>query len=208
MTNAMSELWEEDGDPWIVKQTSVPFRNDWFHVDKNDVVRPDGSSGEYTIVRFRRMAVGVLPVEPDGSVHLVGQWRFPLGRYSWEMPEGGGEPGEPPLACAKRELEEEAGLRATTWKPILEMDMSNSLTDEEGIIFLATGLQSGPKNPEATEVLRHRRVRFADLLARVLDGRIRDSLTVAAALRAHHMAVTGALPADLAAAMLGKGTGP
>ena len=81
-----------------------------------------------------------------------------MGRYSWEMPEGGGEPGEAPLACAKRELEEEAGLRATAWTPILEMDMSNSLTDERGIIFLATGLQTGQKQPEVTEVLKHRRV--------------------------------------------------
>jgi len=208
MTNASGQTWEEDGDPWKVTASSIPFRNAWFHVDKNDVVHPDGSPGEYTVVRFRRMAVGVLPVEADGSVHLVGQWRFPLGRYSWEMPEGGGEPGEAPLACAQRELEEEAGLRAATWAPILEMDMSNSLTDEQGIIFLATGLQSGQKRPEGTEVLRHRRVPFAELLARVLDGRIRDSLTVVAALRAHHMAVTGELPGGLAAAMLGKGTGP
>jgi 8-oxo-dGTP pyrophosphatase MutT (NUDIX family) len=208
MTDAPSQTWEEDGNPWTVKAASVPFRNDWFHVDKNDVIRPDGSPGEYTVVRVRRLAVGVLPIEADGSVHLVGQWRFPLGRYSWEIPEGGGEPGEAPLACAKRELEEEAGLCAAVWTPILEMDLSNSLTDERGIIFLATGLQTGQKQPEVTEVLRHRRVPFLELLQRVLDGRIRDSLTVAAALRAHHMAVTGELPGDLAAAMLGKGTGP
>lgn len=208
MTNASSQIWEEDDNPWTVTASSVPFSNAWFHVDKNDVVHPDGSLGEYTVVRVRRLAVGVLPIEPDGSVHLVGQWRFPLGRYSWEMPEGGGEPGEAPLACAQRELEEEAGLRAATWTPILEVDLSNSLTDEQGIVFLATGLQSGQQQPEVTEVLRHRRVAFAELLARVLDGRIRDSLTVAAALRAHHMAVTGELPGDLAAAMLGKGMGP
>ena len=157
-------------------------------------------------MRLRRLAVGVLPIEPDGGVHLVGQWRFPLARYSWEIPEGGGEPGEAPLACAKRELEEETGLRAANWAPILEMDLSNSVTDEAGIVFLATGLQPGQKQPEATEVLRHRRAPFIDVLARVIDGRIRDSLTVAAMLRAHHMAVTGALAPELAAAMLAKGT--
>ncbi|MBI3438536.1 MAG: NUDIX hydrolase [Proteobacteria bacterium] len=207
MTHVPSQTWEEDGDPWRITASSVPFRNAWFHIDKNDVIHPDGSQGEYTVVRFWRTAVGVLPIEADGSVHLVGQWRFPLGRYSWEMPEGGGEPGETPLVCARRELEEETGLRASTWAPILEMDLSNSVTDERGVIFLATGLESGEKRPEATEVLRHRRVPFAELLARVLDGRIRDSLTVAAALRAHHMAITGELPESLAAAMLGKGTG-
>ena len=202
----MTDAWEEDGNPWSVTATCVPFKNDWLHIEKNDVIRPDGGAGEYTVVRLRRLAVGVLPIEPDGGVHLVGQWRFPLARYSWEIPEGGGEPGEAPLACAKRELEEETGLRAANWAPILEMDLSNSVTDEAGIVFLATGLQPGQKQPEATEVLRHRRAPFIDVLARVIDGRIRDSLTVAAMLRAHHMAVTGALAPELAAAMLAKGT--
>ena len=201
----MTDVWEEDGNPWSVTATSIPFKNNWLHIDKNDVIRPDGAAGEYTVVRLRRLAVGVLPIEPDGSVHLVGPWRFPLARYSWEIPEGGGEPGEEPLACAKRELEEETGLRAANWTPILEMDLSNSVTDEAGIVFLATGLQAGVKQPEATEVLRHRRAPFGDVLARIVDGRIRDSLTVAALLRAHHMAVTGALAPDLAAAMLAKG---
>jgi len=202
----MTDAWEEDGNPWSVTATCVPFKNVWLHIEKNDVIRPDGGAGEYTVVRLRRLAVGVLPLEPDGGVHLVGQWRFPLARYSWEIPEGGGEPGEAPLACAKRELEEETGLRAANWAPILEMDLSNSVTDEAGIVFLATGLQPGQKQPEATEVLRHRRAPFIDVLARVIDGRIRDSLTVAAMLRAHHMAVTGALAPELAAAMLAKGT--
>jgi len=202
----MTDAWEEDGNPWSVTARYVPFKNDWLHIEKNDVIRPDGGAGEYTVVRLRRLAVGVLPIEPDGGVHLVGQWRFPLARYSWEIPEGGGEPGEAPLACAKRELEEETGLRAANWAPILEMDLSNSVTDEAGIVFLATGLQPGQKQPEATEVLRHRRAPFIDVLARVIDGRIRDSLTVAAMLRAHHMAVTGALAPELAAAMLAKGT--
>lgn len=202
----MTDAWEEDANPWSVTASSVPFKNDWLHIDKNDVIRPDGGAGEYTVVRMARLAVGVLPIEPDGSVHLVGQWRFPLARYSWEIPEGGGEPGEEPLACAKRELEEETGLRAANWLPILEMDLSNSVTDEKAIVFLATGLQAGHKQPEATEVLRHRRAPFMEVLARVIDGRVRDSLTVAAVLRAHHMAVTGALAPELAAAMLGKGT--
>ena len=202
----MTHAWEEDGDPWSVTATSVPFKNDWLHIEKNDVIRPDGEAGEYTVVRLRRLAVGVLPIEPDGSVHLVGQWRFPLARYSWEIPEGGGEPGEAPLACAQRELEEETGLRAANWAPILEMDLSNSVTDEAGIVFVATDLQQGRKQPEATEVLRHRRAPFSEILTRIIEGRIRDSLTVAAVLRAHHMAVTGALAPELAAAMLAKGT--
>lgn len=173
-------------------------------IDRYAVIHPGGAPGTYSVMRPRRLAVGVLPIEPDGFVHLVGQWRFPLGRYSWEMPEGGAEPGEPPLDCAKRELEEETGLRAGSFELVLEMDMSNSLTDERAVIYLATGLTAGAAQPEATEVLRHRRAHFQDVLARVVDGRIRDSLTVAAVLRAHHMAVTGALPQVLAEAMLGR----
>src|SRR5215470_12512941 len=136
----MTNVWEEDADPWIVKSVSTPFENDWFRVEKNQVVHPGGAEGEYAVIRVRRLAVGVLPIEPDGSVHLVGQWRFPLGRYSWEMPEGGGDPGERASDCARRELEEETGFKAGMVKPILEMDLSNSMTDERAVIFLATDL--------------------------------------------------------------------
>jgi 8-oxo-dGTP pyrophosphatase MutT (NUDIX family) len=201
----MSETWDEDGDPWIVKGVTHAFENDWFRIDEHDVIRPDGEKGYYGVVRIRRVGVGVLPIEPDGSVHLVGQWRFPLGRYSWEMPEGGAEPGEDPRECAERELSEETGLRAGALVKILEMDLSNSLTDEAAVVFLATDLAQGEAQPDATEVLKHRTAHFTEVLARVADGRIRDSITVAAVLRAHHMAVTGQLPAALAAAMLRQG---
>ncbi len=197
--------WEEDGDPWLTKNVSQPFANDWFRLDAHNVVHPGGADGTYTVIRIRRVAVGVLPIDADGHVHLVGQWRFPLGRYSWEMPEGGAEPGEPPIACAARELAEETGLRAASLQPILEMDLSNSLTDERAVIFLATELTAGEATPEATEVLQRRTAAFTDVLARVADGRIRDAMTVAAVLRAHHMAVTGQLPQGLAQAMLGSG---
>lgn len=198
----MSDIWEEDTDPWTVKSVARPYENDWFVLDSYAVVHPGGADGTYTVMRPRRLAVGVLPIEPDGTVHLVGQWRFPLARYSWEMPEGGAEPGEAALTCAVRELEEETGLRAGSFEKVLEMDMSNSLTDERAVIYLATDLTAGVAQPEEVEVLKHKRAHFMDVLARVSDGRIRDSMTVAAVLRAHHMAVTGQLPAPLAAAML------
>lgn len=197
------EIWEEDGDPWIVKGVSREFKNDWLAVEVHQVVHPGGREGAYGVVRVRRLAVGVLPIEPDGSVHLVGQWRFPLKRYSWEMPEGGGEPGEDAEACARRELLEETGFTAARLEKILELDLSNSLTDERAVIFLATGLTPGQAQPEDTEVLRRRSAHFLDVLNRTVDGRIRDSMTVAAVLRAHHMAVTGQLPDGLARAMLG-----
>ncbi len=201
----MSETWEEDGDPWIVKSVAQAFENDWFRVEAHDVLRPDGAPGHYGVIRVRRVAVGVLPIDRQGRVHLVGQWRFPLARYSWEMPEGGAEPGEDAQQCAERELAEETGLRAGSFLKVLEMDLSNSLTDEQAVIFMATDLTQGAAAPEATEVLRRRSVHFLELLDRVADGRIRDALTVAAVLRAHHMAVTGKLPGPLSAAMLRQG---
>lgn len=201
----MSRTWDEDGDPWIVKGVSRAFENDWFRIEAHDVIRPDGAQGHYGVIRVRRLAVGVLPIEADGRVHLVGQWRFPLGRYSWEMPEGGGEPDEDARDCAQRELAEETGVRAGSLLKVLEMDLSNSLTDERAVIFIAADLTTGEAQPEGTEVLKHRTAHFLDVLERVADGRIRDALTVAAVLRAHHMAVTGQLPAPLAAAMLRQG---
>lgn len=195
--------WEEDVDPWIVKGAARPFENDWFHIDAHDVIHPGGGEGTYSVIRIRRLAVGVLPIDAEGFVHLVGQWRFPLGRYSWEIPEGGAAPGEDPIECARRELGEETGLAAGNFEKILELDLSNSLTDERAVIFLATELSQGAASPEPTEVLRRRRAAFSDVLARVVDGRIRDSMSVAAVLAAHHMAVTGRLPASLAQAMLG-----
>ena len=201
----MSDTWDEGGNPWIVKGMTHAFENDWFRIDEHDVIRPDGVKGYYGVIRVRRLAVGVLPIDAAGRVHLVGQWRFPLGRYSWEMPEGGAEPGESARGCAERELAEETGLRAREWLQVLEMDLSNSLTDEQAVIFIATGLSLGEADPDPTEVLKRRTAHFREVLERIADGRIRDSLTVAAVLRAHHMAVTGQLPAALTAAMLRQG---
>jgi len=201
----MTDAWEDESNPWTVRGMTQPFRNDWFHIDAHEVIHPGGVAGVYSVIRMRRLAVGVLPIDDDGQVHLVGQWRFPLGRYSWEMPEGGAEPGEDARVCAVRELAEETGLVAQSLTPILEMDMSNSLTDEKAVLFLAQGLSAGEARPEPTEVLNHRRAPFMAVLERALDGRIRDAMTVAALLRAHHMAVTGQLPPALARAMLGQG---
>ncbi len=201
----MSDTWDQGGNPWIVKGMTRAFENDWFRIDEHDVIRPDGAKGYYGVIRVRRLAVGVLPIDAEGCVHLVGQWRFPLARYSWEMPEGGAEPGEDARSCAQRELAEETGLRAREWLQVLEMDLSNSLTDEQAVIFIATDLTAGEADPDPTEVLKRRKAHFLDVLGRVASGHIRDSLTVAAVLRAHHMAVTGQLPAALSAAMLRQG---
>ncbi|MES1201391.1 MAG: NUDIX hydrolase [Pseudomonadota bacterium] len=198
----MADDWEDDTNPWTIVAKRRVYDTSWFAVDDHDVINPAGKPGHYGVVRIRRPAVGVLPIDADGMVHMVGQWRFPLERYSWEMPEGGAEPGEDLELCARRELEEETGLKAGRLQQILTMDLSNSLTDEHATLFLATDLTPGEAQPEEVEVLQRRTAPFSDVLARVCDGRIRDGLTVAAVLRAHHMAMTGELPAALARAML------
>ena len=193
-----------EDNPWRLGAARTAFENAWLHLVAQDVTDPVGVARVYGIVRFKKLAVGVLPIDDAGRVHLVGQWRVPLARYSWEMPEGGCEPGEDSEACARRELEEEAGLRAAHLQPILEMDLSNSVTDEKAVCYLATGLTTGVLAPEPVEVLRNRSAPFAKVLQEVTAGRIRDAMTVAAMLRAYHMLKSGGLDPRLAQAMLGS----
>lgn len=168
------------------------------------MTRPDGKPGLYGVVGFANVAIAILPVFADGTTVLVGQHRFPQDAYSWEIPEGGGPHGVPPLESAQRELKEETGLTARTWREILRMDLSNSVTDERAIGFLATGLTEGEAEPEGTEELRTRRLPFREALSEAMSGGITDALTVAMLLRAYYMGVEGELDEALAAAMLQK----
>ena len=194
----------EGENPWTVHAVTRVYETPWIAVDHADVTTPAGRPGVYGLVRFKNRAVGVLPIEDDGTVHLVGQFRLAIGRYSWEMPEGGAPEGESVEACARRELEEEAGLLAGRIEQVLHLHLSNSVTNEEAFCFLAFDLRKGEMAPEETEVLAHRRIPFRDALAAALDGRITDSLTVATLLRAHHMATVGALPPEMTRTMLGR----
>ncbi len=197
-------MTDETADPWTVLSERRAYENAWIAVDHREVRTPAGTPGVYGIVRFARLAVGVLPIDERGYVHLVGQWRPPLAAYSWEMPEGGADPGESPNVCAARELKEETGLTAETLIPILRMALSNSSTDERAALFLALGLNPGESAPDDTESLAHKVLPFGEALAQALSGAITDAMTVAALLRAHHMAVTGEIPSALAKAMLNK----
>lgn len=188
--------------PWTVEGARGVYRNPWIEINDYAVMRPDGTSGQYGVVSFAYLAIGVLPIDEDGFTTLVGQHRFPLDRYSWELPEGGGKIGEDPLAAAGRELVEETGFRAAHWLKLAAFDVSNSVTDERAVCFLAWGLEAGPASPEPDEVLAHQRLSFSSLHEQVLKGDIRDSLTIIMVLKAMAMAREGALPDAVARLIL------
>lgn len=180
------------------------FDNPWIGLTAHDVSAPSGRRFDYTTVEFKRVATGVVPLHEDGTVTLVGQHRFPLDEYSWELPEGGAEPGEPPLDAIKRELAEEGLLAAEAWRQILKMHLSNSVTNEVAYIYLATGLSpASGKRDDTEEDLVVRRMPFGEALAMCGDGRITDSLTVAGLLRVYQLAVAGDLPEDLSSVIAG-----
>jgi 8-oxo-dGTP pyrophosphatase MutT (NUDIX family) len=188
--------------PWTVNERRIVYENPWISVAHCDVTRPDGAPGVYGVVHFCNVAVGVLPIDREGSTMLVGQHRFPHDAYSWELPEGGAPHGEAPEAAARRELLEETGYRAGSMTPLCEFDLSNSVTDEKGVCFIAWDLTLGAAEPEPDEILAHRRVSFAELHKMALDGEIRDSLTLLMVFSAAAAARAGRLPAEVAALVL------
>lgn len=186
-----SAKFDETHNPWTTQSVQTRYENAWIRIDHHDVLTPAGSAGIYGTVHFKNVAVGVIPLDHDGHTWVVGQYRYPLGRYSWEIPEGGGPLTEPPLQAAQRELREEVGLVAQRWEPILQMDLSNSVTDERAIIYLARDLSMHTASPEDTEQLQLRRMPFETLYQQVRAGVHRDSLTVAGVMRLRLMMLEG-----------------
>ena len=167
----------EPASPWRRHVRRIAYDNAWIQVLHDEVTRPDGQPGIYGVVHFRNLAVGVVAIDDQDRVVLVGQHRYALDRYSWEIPEGGVPLDEDPLDGARRELREETGLDASAWREIGRMQLSNSITDEVGLIYLATGLTQGEATPEATEDLRLRWVPFAEVTAMIDRGELPDALT-------------------------------
>jgi len=188
----MSEPWRVG--PWQVRSTRIAYENAWITLSHHEVTHPNGAPGIYGVVGFRNRAVGVLPIRNDGLIPLVGQHRFPVDRFSWELPEGGGPLDEAPLAAARRELSEETGYTAGHWHELVAFDVSNSVTDETAVGFLAWGLKPGRAAPEDSEELTVKHVDFPQLLSMCLDGTIRDSLTLVMTLTAGQRAQRGELP--------------
>ena len=191
-----------DPNPFQVDASRPIYDCPWIRVREDRVRHRGGHEGIYAVCGFKRTACGVLALDDQDRVTLVGQWRYPLETYSWELPEGGGESHESPFLAIRRELREEAGLEAGTWEPLLFAHLSNSTTDEETFLFLATDLRpaEGGSQAEADEELMLLAEPFEDCVRRVLSGELTDALTVMAvlALQARRSGLAAPLSASLA----------
>jgi 8-oxo-dGTP pyrophosphatase MutT (NUDIX family) len=174
----------EEENPWTTLVRRTVYENPWIRVVEDQVLNPQGGPGIYGVVQFQNRAVGVIPVDDEGHTWLVGQYRYTLNRYEWEIPEGGAPRGEALEDAARRELLEEVGLEALHLELLIHgIQTSNSVTDEEGYVFLATGLTFRGAAPESTEELRVRRLPLAEAFAMAENGEIRDAISVAGLLK-------------------------
>jgi len=183
----------EDHNPWTILESRKIYENNWIGVTEHQIINPSGGKGIYGEVHFRNYAIGILPLDEELNTWIVGQYRFPLKAYSWEIPEGGGPLGLSPLDSAKRELQEETGLTATVWTEIQRMHLSNSVSNELAIIYVARGLTMGEAEPEETEELVVRKLPFEEAYQMAIDGIITDSMSVAALLKTKILLLEGKL---------------
>ncbi len=184
---------ETQQNPWQILESKVPYDNPWIRLTEHQVINPAGGRGIYGIVHFKNLAIGVVALDEAGNIYLVGQYRLAIDAFSWEIPEGGGPLGADPLESAKRELLEETGLTAGRWRPIIHMHLSNSVSDEAGIVYLAQDLHQGQAEPEETEQLSVKKIPFMEAYQMAKEHRITDSLSLAAIQKIRLMMLEGEL---------------
>ena len=169
---------------WKTLSAEEKYDNRWINVTEYKVINPAGGKGIYGKVHFKNKAVGIIPIDEEGNTWLVGQWRYPLNEWSWEIPEGGSPLEINLLQSAQRELKEETGITANRWTQILRTHLSNSVSDEEGYVFLAEDLAQGERAAEETEAdMEIKKLPFTEVLGMVMDGKITDSLSVMGILK-------------------------
>lgn len=183
----------EHKSPWKILKEKEIYDNPWINVKEYDVINPSGGKGIYGKVHFKNQAIAILPLDEDLNTYLVGQYRFVLNQYSWEIPEGGGPLGTDVLASAKRELKEETGLVAKEWTHLMDVHLSNSICNEKGSVYLARNLQQEEAMPEETEELVVKKVSFNEAYNMVENGTITDLLAVTAILKLKIMLLSGEL---------------
>jgi len=180
-----------DQNPWKILSSRDTYDNSWIKVTEFGVINPAGGKGIYGKVHFKNLAIGVIVLDMHLNTYLVGQYRFPIEKYSWEIPEGGCPLNMAPIDGAQKELLEETGLKANSWEKILEMDLSNSVSDEHAIVFLAYDLEQHKPSPEDTEQIEIRKLPFEEAYQMVEDGIITDSISVAAIQKVKLMLADG-----------------
>ncbi len=178
-------------NPWTTLKSEKIYESPWISLTKHDVLNPNRNPGTYSVVHFKNLALGILALDKDYNTWIVGQFRYAIDRYTWEIPEGGGELNIEPLLSAKRELLEETGITAQKWTKIQEMNLSNSTSDEFCILYIAQELSFGEPEPDDDEQIEVRKLHFSDLYQMVESGEITDSLTVAIVLKAKLMMLEG-----------------
>jgi ADP-ribose pyrophosphatase len=186
-------MQNEEINPWTTLTSEKVYDSPWIGLTKHDVLNPNGNPGTYSVIHFKNRALGILALDADYNTWIVGQYRYPINQYSWEIPEGGGLWNVAPLESAQRELLEETGITATKWTKIQEMHLSNSASDEFCILYIAQELSFGEAEPEDNEQLVLRKLPFDELYQLVQTGAITDSLTVAAVLKAKLLMLEGKL---------------
>ncbi len=169
--------------PWKKLDEEIRYENPWIRVTHENVIHPDGNAGIYGKVHFKNIAIGIVPVSEDGYTWLVGQHRYPLDAYSWEIPEGGGPLDVDPILSAQRELKEETGLVAEKYTFLQKLHISNSVSDEVALTYLAEGLTQEEATPEGCEEIAIKKLPLAEAVAMAMDGRITDGMAVAALLK-------------------------
>lgn len=170
-------------NPWKTLSSETQYDNPWINITEHQVINAAGNNGIYGTVHFKNLALGIIPLDAHNNTWLVGQYRYPLEEYSWEICEGGGPLNIPPLDSAKRELLEELGIQAKEWSELLTMHLSNSVSDEYGIVYIAKDLTYFDPSPEEDEVLVIKKLPFMEAYQMVMEGKITDSLSVAGILK-------------------------
>lgn len=170
-------------NPWTLLDAETVYDNPWIRVEHHRVVNPSGKPGIYGKICFKHRAVAILALDTADRLVLVGQYRYTLGAYSWELPMGGAPLAVDPMLAARRELREETGLTARRWRELMRLHTSNSVTDEVAHVYIATDLRAGRPAPEDTEQLSVETIAFASALERVRRGEITDAVSAAAILR-------------------------